>query len=80
MFLHFLAGLLLNRTFLATPGPTQRWTSLTAFPVVCVCVCVFFFLRGGGGGGGGFFFKNVFFFFGGGGGNCAIFANGCTFL
>ena len=54
MFLHFLAGLLLNRTFLATPGPTQRWTSLTAFPVVCVCVCVcFFFFCGGGGGGGG---------------------------
>ena len=48
MFLHFLAGLLLNRTFLATPGPTQRWTSLTAFPVVCVCVCVFFFAGGGG--------------------------------
>ena len=49
MFLHFLAGLLLTRTFLATPGPTQRWTSLTAFPVVCVCVCVFFFFCGGGG-------------------------------
>ena len=52
MFLHFLAGLLLNRTFLATPGPTQRWTSLTAFPVVCVCVCVcvcVFFAGGGGG-------------------------------
>ena len=49
MFLHFLAGLLLNRTFLATPGPTQRWTSLTAFPVVCVCVCFFFFFAGGGG-------------------------------
>ena len=38
--LAFLAGLFLNCTFPATPGPTQLWTSLTAFPVVC----------GGGGG------------------------------
>ena len=44
----FLAGLFLNRTSPATPGPTQLWTSVTVFPVVCL----FFFLGGGGEGGG----------------------------
>ena len=43
--LAFLAGLFLNRTSPATPGPTQLWTSVTVFPVVCG----FFFLGGGGG-------------------------------
>ena len=46
--LAFLAGLFLNRTSPANPGPTQLWTSVTAFPVVCG-----FGEEGGGGGGGG---------------------------
>ena len=44
--LAFLAGLFLNRTSPATPGPTLLWTSVTVFPVVCG-----FFIGGGGGGG-----------------------------
>ena len=44
--LAFLAGLFLNRTSPATPGPTQLWTSVTVFPVVCG---FFFFFWGGGG-------------------------------
>lgn len=36
--LAFLAGLFLNRTFPATPGPTQLWTSVTAFPLCVVLV------------------------------------------
>ena len=36
--LAFLVGLFLNRTFPATPGPTQLWTSVTAFPLCVVLV------------------------------------------